>query len=90
MTALAASSLRQADWEGPDGDEANLAWARGLYGELDALTRGGTYLNFGGFGEEGQDLVRRANGDNYARLQAVKATYDPENVFRSNFNVVAA
>ena len=29
---------------------------------------GGLYLNFGGFGEEKDDLVKSAFGDNYERL----------------------
>ena len=43
-------------------------------------------MNF--LGEEGQDGVRAAYGDDtYARLQALKRAYDPDNAFHRNQNV---
>jgi hypothetical protein len=62
------------------------AWARGF---LDALEphRAGVYVNFLD-SDDGTSRVREAYGDvNYQRLVAVKATYDPENVFRNNKNI---
>ena len=47
-------------------------------------------LNFPGHAEEGDALLRQSFGASYERLQAVKAKYDPQNVFRSNFNIVPA
>ena len=38
-------------------------------------------------GEEGDDRARSAYGDNYARLVALKAKYDPTNLFRLNQNI---
>ena len=46
---------------------------------------GGVYLNF--IGDEGEERVRAAFGEPYDRLAAVKAQYDPENVFRGNQNI---
>ena len=44
------------------------------------------YLNF--IGDEGQDrLVAGFGRGNYDRLAAVKAAWDPDNVFRLNHNV---
>jgi len=37
---------------------------------------GGVYAN--NLGDEGEERVRAAYGDNYARLAAVKAMYDPD------------
>ena len=76
----------EANWDDPADDEANIAWVRELIGEAAALSPGGTYLNFPGFVEEGEKVLRETYGANYERLQEVKAAYDPENVFRSNLN----
>jgi FAD/FMN-containing dehydrogenase len=44
------------------------------------------YVNF--IGDEGQDRVVASFGpEGYARLQALKDRYDPDNLFRSNQNV---
>jgi FAD/FMN-containing dehydrogenase len=80
----------EANWDDADTDDANLAWARELYGELSERSQDGAYLNFPGFGEEGEDLLRKSFGSSYERLREVKAKYDPENVFRSNLNITPA
>ena len=51
---------------------------------------GGLYLNFAGFGEEKEALVRAGYGANYERLAALKAKYDPTNLFRMNQNITPA
>jgi hypothetical protein len=76
----------ESNWEDADDDEANIAWTRQLIDDASALSPGGTYLNFPGFVEEGEQLLRDTYGPNYERLQQVKAKYDPDNVFRSNLN----
>ena len=48
---------------------------------------GGMYLNFPGFLEEGEKIMREAYGGNYERLAALKAEYDPSNLFRLNQNI---
>jgi hypothetical protein len=47
-------------------------------------------VNFAGFGEEGDSLVRAAYGDNYARLAQIKAKYVPQNLFRHSQNIKLA
>ena len=77
----------EANWEAPDDDAVNLAWARDLFGEAKELSPGGTYMNFPGFAEEGEELLRASYGASYERLKEVKAKYDPENVFRGSFSI---
>ncbi|WP_255169531.1 FAD-binding oxidoreductase [Natrononativus amylolyticus] len=78
-------------WEEPADDDTNVAWVRETWADLRGLTAGGVYLNFPGFGEDGEALARAVYGDEtYDRLASVKATYDPGNRFRSNVNVEPA
>jgi FAD/FMN-containing dehydrogenase len=61
---------------------------RGLWDALAplALSRG-TYVNALEVQQPGQ--VKDAYGTKYDRLAAVKATYDPANVFHRNVNIAA-
>lgn len=77
----------EANWERPEDDSLNITWARNLLAELEAYSAGGMYLNFPGFLEEGEKLVRASYGDNYARLVALKQQFDPHNLFRRNQNI---
>jgi len=80
----------EANWEHAEDDDANVAWARGVLAKLEPYAAGGAYLNFPGFLEEGEGLVRASLGDNYERLAALKARLDPENLFRRNANIEPA
>lgn len=77
----------EANWEHPKDDSVNIAWARNLLAELEAYSAGGMYLNFPGFLEEGEKLVKASYGENYTRLVALKTQYDPHNLFRRNQNI---
>ena len=49
----------------------------------------GAYVNF--LGDEGEDRVHEAYpGETWARLAAIKARYDPDNVFHRNQNIPPA
>jgi FAD/FMN-containing dehydrogenase len=80
----------EANWTDASDDQANVAWARDLYAKTQRMSPRSVYVNFSGFGEEGDDLVRAAYGDNYARLAQIKAKYDPDNLFRVNQNIKPA
>jgi FAD/FMN-containing dehydrogenase len=80
----------EANWDGAQEDARNIAWARGLFADMGRFSSGGMYLNFPGHTEEGDALLRQSFGSSYERLQAVKAKYDPENLFRSTFNIAPA
>jgi FAD/FMN-containing dehydrogenase len=76
----------ESNWDAAEDDDENISWTRRVVDEASALSPGGTYLNFPGFVEEGEPLLRDTYGANYERLQQVKRQYDPDNVFRSNLN----
>ncbi|MER5219967.1 FAD-binding oxidoreductase [Streptomyces flaveus] len=77
----------EGNW-GDDADSAeNVTWVRDTFADLRTYSSGGVYLNFPGFLEEGEQLMREGYGVNYERLSAAKATYDPANLFRLNANI---
>lgn len=80
----------EASWTDPADTDDALAWARGLWDAMERHSTGGLYLNFPGFGEEKEALVRAGYGANYERLTELKAKYDPENLFRMNLNITPA
>ncbi len=80
----------ESNWEDPADDESNIAWARGVLTSVESHASGGAYLNFPGFMEEGNALVRASMGGNYERLAALKHRLDPDNLFRRNANVEPA
>jgi hypothetical protein len=70
---------------GPEDKPAREAWTVTLAG---ALQQGnsGVYVNF--LGDEGEGRVRAAYpGATWNRLAAIKAQYDPQNLFRMNQNI---
>ncbi|NTU82954.1 MAG: FAD-linked oxidase, partial [Chloroflexales bacterium] len=77
----------EANWDHPADDAANIGWLRALLADVEPFSDGGRYLNFAGFHEEGAAMVSSAYGPQYARLAALKARYDPSNLFRLNQNI---
>jgi FAD/FMN-containing dehydrogenase len=75
-----------ASWERPTDDAANIAWARAAWDDLRRFSTGGTYVNFL-TEEEGSDRIHAAYGPHYERLAAVKAEWDPTNLFHHNKNI---
>ncbi|MGA9014744.1 MAG: BBE domain-containing protein, partial [Acetobacteraceae bacterium] len=74
-------------WSKTEDDDANIAWSRDFWSAMQRHSTGRLYLNFAGHGED-TDLVRQAHGaEVYARLAAIKRTYDPTNLFRMNQNI---
>ena len=80
----------EANWVDQADNDRNIKWARDLVAALQPFSRGGLYLNFPGFGEEKEAMLRGAYGSNYDRLVALKRQYDPGNVFRMNLNIPPA
>ena len=73
-----------AGWKPPDGQRAASEWIEALKTKL-PVDEDGNYVNV--MEREGENSVRRAYGANYARLQHIKARYDPHNLFSLNQNI---
>ena len=86
-------AYRDAKWAqvivGVDPDPANAdairQWCVDYWEATHPYSMGGAYVNF--MMDEGQDRVQATYHGSYARLAQIKATYDPENVFRVNQNI---
>jgi FAD/FMN-containing dehydrogenase len=73
-------------WTDPADNEANIARVKEIASVLKPWSTGRVYLNY--IGNEGQDRVDAAFGaTKLARLRALKAEWDPDNVFRHNHNI---
>ena len=91
-----AFSYRESTWSqvivGVDPDPSNVNairdWTVDYWEALHPYSSGGAYVNF--LMEEGQERVQATYRGNYARLAAIKATYDPQNFFRVNQNIKPA
>ena len=76
-------------WPAATDDAVNIAHGRRVAETMKPWTTGRSYLNF--IGDEGPGRVAAAYGpEKYARLQALKRVWDPENVFRNNQNIPPA
>jgi FAD/FMN-containing dehydrogenase len=71
-------------WEGDDDEQ--IEWCRGVFDAMSPHSAGGTYVN--ALGDEGRERVRASYEEStWRRLVAVKARWDPENVFHLNQNI---
>ncbi len=88
---------REANWSmvicGIDPDpkkaEALRKWGRGYWSAVHPFNMKGAYVNFM-MDDEADERVAESYGANYPRLAAIKATYDPHNLFRVNQNIKPA
>jgi len=71
--------------DNPADDDKAIAWVRETFEAMAPFSTGGVYVNF--VGNEGEDRVRAAYGPAYGRLAALKARWDPDNVFSVNQNI---
>ena len=77
-----------AFYDGPEDQAVREAWVRDFAAALDQ-GYSGAYVNF--LGDEGEARVRAAYpGSTWERLVAIKARYDPTNLFRLNQNIPPA
>ena len=78
-----------SEWMDHAETDQCIAWARETYAAMNPFVTSSRYVNYLGDDEEG-DPVAAAYGPNYQRLQALKAKYDPENLFHLNQNISPA
>ena len=89
-------SYRDATWgsvfagvsKDPAEAEAIRRWCVDYFEALHPYSAGGAYVNM--MMDEGQERVRASYRGNYERLAEIKATYDPDNLFRINQNIAPA
>jgi FAD/FMN-containing dehydrogenase len=75
-------------WHEPGATDDEIAWVRETFSALEPHLSGGAYSNF--MGDDDARAATVAYGSTLARLQRIKAIYDPDNVFRLNQNIEPA
>jgi FAD/FMN-containing dehydrogenase len=79
-----------ASWTDPAHDEESVAWARETAAAIEPWSVSGGYANYMQ-ADEPLDRVRATFGpESFARLQALKSRYDPDNVLHRNQNIPPA
>jgi FAD/FMN-containing dehydrogenase len=73
-------------WKDPAANDANVEWVRKTWKGMQPYVPGGVYANELGE-DDGDDRIRQAYAGNLDRLAAIKAQYDPNNLFRLNANI---
>jgi len=89
-------AARDASWSmviagiSPDPKDAAAlrTWGRAYWEAIHPFNLQGAYVNFMD-ADEADNRVQLSYGDNYKRLAAIKAKYDPNNLFRVNQNIKA-
>lgn len=81
-------------WDSATDDERGIAWARTTHAAIRPHAAAGEYINFLGAGAGDVDPQRAAltayGQTKLTRLRALKARWDPDNVFKLNHNIAAA
>ena len=76
-------------WADPADTDRNIDYIRNLASALKPWSTGAAYLNF--LGDEGMSRIEASFGsEKFAKLQRIKAQWDPDNVFRHNQNIPPA
>jgi FAD/FMN-containing dehydrogenase len=77
-------------WDDAADDADYIARTRGIVDELAPWVGTGVYVNMLNFDEMDRVVEAFGGPEKYARLGRVKAKYDPENLFRINYNIAPA
>jgi FAD/FMN-containing dehydrogenase len=74
-------------WNDAAEDARHIDWTRRFYSGMQPWSAGSVYVN--SLDQDDADRVPDAYAQNYARLCALKESYDPDNRFRRNQNIRA-
>jgi FAD/FMN-containing dehydrogenase len=73
-------------WADPADTDVNVAYTKTMSAAMKPWATGAVYLNY--IGDEGPARIRSAySAATYERLRAIKAVWDPDNMFRHNQNI---
>jgi FAD/FMN-containing dehydrogenase len=75
-------------WPVLDSSEPHIAWAKALWQDMAPFSSGLFYVNYSS--DPVADPPQGAYGESWQRLREVKRKYDPDNIFRGNFNITPA
>ena len=81
------SSMISAEWHRPEDRDRAVNWVNEHGAALRPWARR-AYVNY--LPPSSPDRLREVYGINYLRLAAIKARFDPDNLFRSNQNILPA
>jgi FAD/FMN-containing dehydrogenase len=73
-------------WTDPSDSARQIAWVKDVWTRLEPHMKGSAYVNHLA-ADDRPEKVRASFGENYGRLQQIKRTYDPTNLFRLNANI---
>ena len=74
----------ESNWDNPRESETNINWTREACERMSAHAEDRGYLNFEPIDAE---AIEKTYRQGYRRLRALKAQWDPDNVFRMNHNI---
>jgi FAD/FMN-containing dehydrogenase len=73
-------------WTDPSDSARQIAWVKEVWARLEPQMKGSAYINHLA-ADDRPEKVRASFGENYGRLQQIKRTYDPTNLFHLNANI---
>ncbi len=79
------SAVTAGIFDDPAQTPSIVQWVRDYWSAVHPYSLGAAYVNF--LMDEGQDRIKATYRDNYDRLAALKAKYDPTNLFHLNQNI---
>jgi hypothetical protein len=77
-----------AAWQDPADDRQRIQWVRDYYDATAPHSEAGGYVNF--MADDDQNRVEDNYRGKFTRLQEIKRTYDPDNLFHLNQNIPPA